>query len=91
VATMFGFRKRSAPPLRSSNPGIGVEGKVAFARGDRSWTEEFNTVTLAASALKERGYAVSKERPGSSTPTAGSFSSRNWLNCSRSTTAVFEP
>jgi len=59
---MFGFRKKTAPPLCKSNPGICVEGKVAFARGDRSWTEEFNTVSLAASALQERGFAVRTEK-----------------------------
>jgi hypothetical protein len=61
-AAMFGFRKKTAPPLCKSNPGIGVEGKVAFATGDRSWTEEFNTVTLAASALQGRGFAVRAEK-----------------------------
>jgi hypothetical protein len=59
---MFGFRKKTAPPLCKSNPGICVEGKVAFARADRSWTEEFNTVTLAASALQGRGFAVRAEK-----------------------------
>ena len=55
---MFGFGKKTAPPLCKSNPGICVEGKVALTRGDRSWTEQFNTVTLAASALQERGLVV---------------------------------
>jgi Family of unknown function (DUF6348) len=59
---MFGFRKKAPPPLCKSNPGICVEGKVAFARGDRSWTEEFNTVTLAASALQAHGLAVRTEK-----------------------------
>jgi Family of unknown function (DUF6348) len=59
---MFGFRKKTPPPLCKSNPGICVEGKVAFARGDWSWTEEFNTVTLAASALQARGFAVRTEK-----------------------------
>jgi len=59
---MFGFRKKTAPSLCKSNPGICVEGKVAFTRGDRSWTEEFNTVALAASALQERGFAVRPEK-----------------------------
>src|SRR5262249_47243486 len=61
-ATMFGFGKKTPPPLCKSNPGICVEGKVAFARGDRSWTEEFNTVTLAASALQAHGFAVRTEK-----------------------------
>jgi len=59
---MFGFGKKTPPPLCKSNPGICVEGKVAFARGDRSWTEEFNTVTLAASALQGRGLVVRREK-----------------------------
>src|SRR5215470_17608029 len=59
---MFGFGKKTAPPLCKSNPGICVEGKVALTRGDRSWTEEFNTVTLAASALQAHGFAVRTEK-----------------------------
>jgi len=59
---MFGFGKKTAPPLCKSNPGICVEGKVALTRGDRSWTEQFNTVTLAASALQARGFAVHTEK-----------------------------
>jgi hypothetical protein len=59
---MLGFRKETAPPLCKSNPGICVEGKVALERGDRSWTEQFNTVTLAASALQARGFAVRTEK-----------------------------
>jgi len=59
---MFGFGKKTAPPLCKSNPGIGAEGKVAFATGDRSWTEEFNTVTLAASALQAHGFVVRTEK-----------------------------
>ena len=59
---MFGFRKKTAPPLCKSNPGICVEGKVALTRGDRSWTEEFNTVTLAASALQAYGFVVRAEK-----------------------------
>ena len=46
---MFGFRKKKpVPPLCPSNPGIGVEAKVAFSTGNRSWTEEVNLVRLAA-------------------------------------------
>lgn len=59
---MLGFRKKTAPPLCKSNRGIGVEGKVAFTRGDRSWTEQFNTVTLAASVLQARGLPVRTEK-----------------------------
>jgi len=59
---MVGLGERTAPPLCKSNPGIGVEGKVAFARHDRSWTEEFNAVTVAASVLQARGFAVHVEK-----------------------------
>jgi len=59
---MFGFGRKTPPQLCKSNPGIGVDGKVAFARDAMSWTEEFNTVTLAASALKQQGYAVRAEK-----------------------------
>jgi hypothetical protein len=61
---MFGFGKRSAPAptRRKSNPGITAEGKVAFSNGGRSWTEHFNTVTLLASVLKEKGHSAQKEK-----------------------------
>ncbi len=59
---MLGFHKKTPPPLCKSNPGVCVQGKVAFARGDRSWTEEFNTVSLVASALQGRGFAVRTEK-----------------------------
>jgi hypothetical protein len=60
---MFGFHKsKPAPSLCPSNPGIGVEAKVAFANGQRSWTENVNAVTLAAQALKKLGHAVANEK-----------------------------
>ena len=60
---MFGFRKkRPAPLLCPSNPGIGVEAKIAFSTGDRSWTEHVNMVDLAAAVLKKLGYAVANEK-----------------------------
>jgi hypothetical protein len=59
VLAMFGFlRKKTAPPKCRSNPGIGIEAKVAFATGDRSWTEEVNLVSLAATGFKNHGYSV---------------------------------
>ena|SRR5260370_15716430 len=59
---MFGFRKKKPAPKPSpSNPGIGVEAKVAFATGDRSWTEEVNLVRLAAAVLKKQGHSVTSE------------------------------
>src|SRR5207302_2058433 len=59
---MFGFRKKAAPPLCKSNPGIGVRAKLALASGDRHWTEELDAVKLVASALKARGYSVRSEK-----------------------------
>jgi hypothetical protein len=60
---MFGFRKKKpAPPLCPANPGTGVEAKVAFSTGDRSWTEEVNLVSLAAAVFKEQGYSVTNEK-----------------------------
>jgi hypothetical protein len=63
VLPMFGFhKKKSAPPLCKSNPGIGVEAKVAFSTGDKSWTEEVDLVRLAAAVFKKHGYAVTNEK-----------------------------
>ena len=60
---MFGFRKKKpVPPLCPSNPGIGVEAKVAFSTGNRSWTEEVNLVRLAAEEFKKHGYPIVSEK-----------------------------
>src|SRR5205807_1890145 len=60
---MFGFRKKKpAPTPRPSNPGVGVEARVAFATGDRSWTEKVNLVDLAAAALQQQGHPVANEK-----------------------------
>ena len=70
---MFGFRKKkTAPKLCPSNPGIGVQAKVAFATGDRSWTEEVNLVRLAAAVLKKQATQSRVRIRGSSMPAAGS-------------------
>ena len=58
---MFGFRKKTAPKPLSSNPGIGVSGKVAFSNAERNWTERFDVVASLASVLKEEGHAIQKE------------------------------
>lgn len=69
---MFGFRKKEPPPLLPGNSGgVGTEGKVAFSTGDRSWVENFNVVDLAATALKERGYAIRKEKTWLEHPDSG--------------------
>ena len=48
-----------SPPRRlKSNPGIGFEGNIAFARGEKTWTESFNAVELAAAVLIGQGYSV---------------------------------
>lgn len=60
---MFGFRKKKpAPPTCKSNPGIGIEAKVAFSNGERSWTEKINLVDLTATVFKKRGYSITNER-----------------------------
>ena len=60
---MFKFRQnKPASPLGRSNPGIGVEAKVAFSTGDRNWTEKANLVDLAFEVFKKQGYSVRKEK-----------------------------
>src|SRR5579864_3292861 len=60
---MFGFgKKRPSPVPCKANPGIGAEGNVGFSNGSRTWNEAFNVVVLAASALKQRGHAVTNEK-----------------------------
>ena len=50
-----------APKLCLANRGIGVEAKVAFSSGERSWTEEIRVVPLAAEAFRREGHAVALE------------------------------
>jgi hypothetical protein len=59
---MFGFRKKRTTPLCKSNPGIGVNARVAFATGERSWVEEVNMVSLAQAVFEGRGYSVKNEK-----------------------------
>lgn len=59
---MFGFGRKSPPQPCKSNPGHGAEWKFAFSTEQKTWTEEFNAVTLAASVLEQRGYAVRSEK-----------------------------
>jgi hypothetical protein len=59
---MFGFGKKQAPELLPSNKGIGVSGKVRFSNAQRSWTEHFHVVKLAARVLAERGRRVRNEK-----------------------------
>jgi Family of unknown function (DUF6348) len=44
-------------PLRKGNPGVGVQAKLAFTEGDKSWTEQLNVVDLTARALEARGHS----------------------------------
>lgn len=53
-----GERSADPPPLCSGNPGQSVGGQVGFRSGDRSWTETFHVVRLAATALRGRGHVV---------------------------------
>lgn len=60
---MFGFLKRRPPPsLRPSNPGVGATFRFGFANGERSWTEEFDTVKLASAALRELGHTFTAHK-----------------------------
>jgi hypothetical protein len=61
VAMMFGFRKKAAPKVLPSNPGISSAGEVAFSNGQKTWTEHYNLVTLIASVLRELGYLIESE------------------------------
>jgi hypothetical protein len=69
---MFGFRKKKpAPPLRPGNAGIGVEAKVAFATGDKSWVEKVDLVSVAAAVFKKLGYTVANEKTWLQHPDSG--------------------
>ena len=56
------FKKKPALPLCPANPGMGIEAKVAFSNGERSWSEEVNLVSLAATAFKSRGCQVANQK-----------------------------
>jgi Family of unknown function (DUF6348) len=58
---MFGFRKKVAPKLLPSNPGKGVAGKVGFSNAERTWSEKYNLVALAASVLADQGHKILSE------------------------------
>jgi Family of unknown function (DUF6348) len=59
---MFGFRKKVAPTRCPTNPGIGVGGRVAFVRGEKKWTQDFDVIDIAASVLKEHGELIKREK-----------------------------
>jgi hypothetical protein len=44
------------PPKCPANPGRMVVGKVAFATGERSWTESFDLIRITADVLRDRGH-----------------------------------
>lgn len=49
---------RPAPASNEANPGVGVKGRLAITRGDRTWTEEADAVESAARALRQLGHKV---------------------------------
>ncbi len=57
---MFEWLRRKPPPQRTkaSVPGIGATARVAFANGEKTWTEEFNVVSAASEALSRTGHEV---------------------------------
>jgi hypothetical protein len=61
---MFSWLRRvfspgpAKPATKPANPGIGHTAKIAFANGERSWTEEIDVVEAATRALTECGYSV---------------------------------
>ncbi len=68
---MFGFRKKQAPKLLPSNRGIGVTGEIGFSSAERSWSEHYNVVTLAARVLAEHGHLVQSEESWLVDPASG--------------------
>jgi hypothetical protein len=52
------FKKKTAPEKIPANPGLSHEAKVAFANGERTWSEEFNVVKIAAAVLRQHGHSV---------------------------------
>jgi hypothetical protein len=62
AGTMFGFREKVPYSLLPSNPGRGVAGKVGFARGESTWSDQYDLVAQAADALEKYGHQVSKQQ-----------------------------
>lgn len=46
------------PPKCPGNPGMTVNGKIAFTNGERCWTESFHLSRIAAGVLRDRGHEV---------------------------------
>ena len=46
------------PPKCPGNPGTTLEGRIAFTNGERSWTESFELIAIAAGVLRGRGHEV---------------------------------
>jgi len=58
---MIGARK--PPPFCPSNTaGMGTAGKVELSNGEQSWTEHFDLVSEAATALKSGGHAMTTHK-----------------------------
>jgi hypothetical protein len=58
---MFRFRGKN-PSKLPSNPGRGVTGEVGFSNAERTWSEQYDVVTLAATALRDHGHQVSGKK-----------------------------
>lgn len=58
AAPLKGKPSRAGPPKCPGNPGIAASGQVAFANGERSWTESFDLVRIAADVLRKSGHEV---------------------------------
>jgi hypothetical protein len=53
----------ATPAPKPRNPGIGTTARVAFANGERSWTEEIDVVEAAARALTQCRHSVTSHGP----------------------------
>lgn len=60
---MFGFGKpKLAPELIASNPGMGIEAKVAFSNDERSWTENVHMVKSLATSFARHSHRVKSQK-----------------------------
>jgi hypothetical protein len=68
---MFGFPKKKAPAMCPTNPGITESGQVGYARGDKAWTETFDVLAIATSALEAKGHSVRRRDSWLEHPASG--------------------
>lgn len=59
------FRKRppEQPPPEEEHPRFKNPGQIAFAKGSRSWTEDYDVVAALASVLEDAGHRVFRDGP----------------------------